>query len=240
MFLVLALASVPFSYDGALRPGQTLTVRDVNGSVRVRTGDRLAIRATKHAERGDPNAVAIHVENRGDGIVVCVRYPPDANRGCDVRGESHNGNDNDNNDTAVDFDITVPHGITLDARTVNGSVDAVNDGPADAATVNGSVNLEARDVRSVHTVNGSVSIRILDRSRAALSAHTVNGSIDIALPEGTGVALDARTLTGDISAAGATVDRPRYGPGARSKTTLGDGARRLSLQTVNGSITLKR
>jgi hypothetical protein len=237
MFLVLALASVPFSYDGALRPGQTLTVRDINGSVRVRTGDRLAIRATKHAERGDPNAVQIHVENRSDGVVVCVRYPPDAGRGCDVRSESHSGNDND---TAVDFDITVPHGIVLAAHTVNGSVDAVNDGPADASTVNGSVNLEARDVHSVNTVNGSVSVRVLDRSRGALSAHTVNGSIDVALPEGTGVELDARTLTGDINAVGATVDRPRYGPGARTKATLGDGARKLSLHTVNGTITLKR
>jgi hypothetical protein len=239
MFLVLALASVPFSYDGALRPGQTLTIRDVNGSVRVRTGDRLAIRATKHAERGDPNAVAIHVENRSDGIVVCVRYPPDANRGCDARGDQHSGNGNDN-DTAVDFDITVPHGIVLDAHTVNGSIDAINDGPADASTVNGSLNLEARDVRTAHTVNGSVNLRVLDRSRGAISAHTVNGSIDLALPEGTGVELDARTLTGDINAAGASVDRPRYGPGARSKTTLGDGARRLSLHTVTGSITLHR
>ncbi|MDB5070661.1 MAG: hypothetical protein JWM87_1772 [Candidatus Eremiobacteraeota bacterium] len=238
MFLVLALASVPFSYDGALRPGQTLTIRDVNGSVRVRTGDRLAIRATKHAERGDPNAVAIHVENRSDGVVVCVRYPPEANRGCDTRGDRHEGNND--NDTAVDFDVTVPHGIVLDAQTVNGSVDAINDGPADASTVNGSVSLEARDVRTAHTVNGSVNVKVLDRSRGAISAHTVNGSIDVALPEGTGVALDARTLTGDISAAGASVDRPRYGPGARSKSTLGDGARRLSLHTVNGSITLHR
>ena len=31
-------------------------------------------------------AVAIHVENRSGGIVVCVRYPPDANRGCDAHG----------------------------------------------------------------------------------------------------------------------------------------------------------
>ena len=239
MFLVLALASVPFSYDGALRPGQTLTIRDINGSVRVRTGDRLAIRATKHAERGDPSAVAIHVENRSDGVVVCVRYPPDAGRGCDSRSEWHEHNSNDN-DTMVDFDVTVPHGIVLDARTVNGSVDAVNDGPADASTVNGSVSLEARDVRTANTVNGSISVRVLDRSRNALTAHSVNGSIDVALPEGTGVELDARTLTGDINAGGVSVDRPRYGPGARAKATLGDGARRLSLHTVNGSITLKR
>ena len=137
MFLVLALAAAPFAYDGQLRPGQSLTVRDINGSVRVRVGDRLAIRATKHADHGDPNDVAIKVENRSDGILVCVRYPPETNRGCNERG-SHSHSDRDN-DTAVDFEITVPHGVDLAASTVNGSVDAMNDGPTEASAVNGSV-----------------------------------------------------------------------------------------------------
>jgi DUF4097 and DUF4098 domain-containing protein YvlB len=236
MFLVLALATVPFSYDGALRPGQTLTIRDVNGDVRVRTGDRLAIHATKHAERGDPNAVAIKVENRSDGIVVCVRYPPEANRGCDERRSTHDTSDND---TAVDFDITVPHGTTVNAQTVNGSVDVMNDGTTAAETVNGSVRAEGRDVRSARAVNGSVHVRVLGGG-GSLSAKTVNGSIDVTLPHGSGVTLDARTLTGGISAAGVDVQRPRYGPGAHANATLGDGALKLSLATVNGSITLTR
>jgi hypothetical protein len=238
MFIVLALASVPFSYDGALRPGQTLTVRDVNGEVRVRTGDRLAIHATKHAERSDPNGVAIKVENRADGIVVCVRYPPEANRGCDEQ-RAHDNN-SENNDTAVDFDITVPHGVTLNARTVNGSVDVANDGVTDAATVNGSVRVEGRDVRSARAVNGSVHVRVTDGGRGTLTAKTVNGSVDVALPRGTGVELTARTLTGEINAEGVEVRHPRYGPGARASATVGDGARKLALETVNGSITLTR
>ena len=236
MFIVLALAAVPFAYDGAMRPGQTLTIRDINGEVRVRTGDRLAIRATKHAERSDPNEVAIKVENRADGIVVCVRYPPDANRGCDERRASHDGN---NSDTAVDFDITVPHGVAVNAHTVNGSVDVTNDGITEARTVNGSVRVEGRDVREARTVNGSVHVRILD-GRGSLSAKTVNGSIDVSLPRGTGVELTAHTLTGSINAEGVDVQRPRYGPGARANATLGDGARKLALETVNGSITLNR
>lgn len=238
MFLVLALASVPFSYDGALRPGQTLAIRDINGEVRVRTGDRLAVRATKHAEHGDPNEVAIHVENRPDGIVVCVRYPPDANRACDEnRSTSHVGRDND---TAVDFDVTVPHGVTVDAKNVNGSIDVTNDGPVVAQSVNGNVRVEGRDVRSAAAVNGSVSVRILDRGTGEVNAKSVNGSIDVTLPPGTGIHLDASTLTGDISADGVTVSRPRYGPGAKATATLGDGARRVTLRTLNGSITLKR
>jgi hypothetical protein len=240
MLLVLAFAAaVPFSYDGQLRPGQTLTVRDVNGTVRVRTGDRLAIRGSKHADRSDPNEVAIRVENRADGIVVCVRYPPDANRGCDERSSSRS-RDSYHNDTAVDFDITVPHGIRLDAKSVNGAVDAINDGPTEAASVNGNVRVEGRDVRSAASVNGSVEVHVLDRNRGTLSAKTVNGSIDVTVPPGAGVSFEARTLTGGISADGISVDRPRYGPGARARGTVGDGAYHIDATTVNGSITLHR
>jgi hypothetical protein len=238
MFLVLAVAAVPFAYDGSLRAGQKLTIRDINGTVRVRTGDRLSIRANKHADRDDPNEVAIHVENRSDGIVVCVRYPPDASRGCD-ENRSWSSRDS-HNDTAVDFDITVPHGIALDAKSVNGSVDAINDGPTEAASVNGSVRVEGRDVRKAVSVNGSVEVHVLDRVRGTLSAKTVNGSIDVSLPPGSGVNFEARTLTGGISADGITVNRPRYGPGASASGTLGDGALRIDAKTINGSITLHR
>ena len=238
MFLVLAVTAVPFAYDGSLRPGQKLTIRDINGTVRVRTGDRLAIRANKHAERGDPNEVQIHVENRSGGIVVCVRYPPNAARACD--DESSWSSRGTHNDTVVDFDITVPHGITLDAKSVNGAVDAINDGPTEVSSVNGSVRVEGRDVRKAASVNGSVEVHVLDRVRGTLDAKTVNGSIDVSLPPGSGVSLAARTLTGGISADGITVERRRYGPGASAHGTLGDGALHVDAKTVNGSITLHR
>jgi hypothetical protein len=227
---------VPFSYDGQLRPGQTLAIRNINGTVRVRTGDRLSIRANKHAERSDPNEVAIHVENRADGIVVCVRYPPEANRGCDDQSTSTSRGSH--NDTAVDFDVTVPHGITLDAKSINGSVDAINDGPTEAKSVNGNVRVEARDVRSAASVNGSVEVHVLDRSRGTLDAKTVNGSIDVSVPAGTGVSLEARTMTGGIHADGIPVDHPRYGPGASARGSVGDGAFHVDAKTINGSITL--
>ncbi len=238
MLLVLAFAAVPFTYDGQLRPGQKLTVRDVNGTVRVRTGDRLAIRANKHADRSDPNEVAIHVENRSDGVVVCVRYPPNANRGCD--DDSSSSSRGSHNDTAVDFDITVPHGITLDAKSVNGSVDAINDGPTDASSVNGNVRVEGRDVRKAASVNGSVEVHVLDRTRGTLTAKTVNGSIDVSVPSGSGVSLEARTLTGGITADGITVDHARYGPGASAHGSVGDGGFHIDAKTINGSITLHR
>jgi DUF4097 and DUF4098 domain-containing protein YvlB len=236
MLLVLALAGTPFVYDGKLAAGRTLAIRDINGSVRVRTGSRLMVRATKTAERGDPNAVAIHVEDTATGLVVCVRYPPNAADGCSVR-PPHGSTDND---TQVDFDVTLPRGVALDAGTVNGSIDAQTDGTIDASTVNGRIRAEGRDAHTVSTVNGSIELRLLDRPSGSLKADTVNGSITISLPPGSGVDVQAHTLTGGIDAAGLTVDRPQYGPGATARGTLGDGAAHLSLSTINGSIALRR
>jgi hypothetical protein len=237
MVLVLALVTVPFSYQGTLRAGQTLAVRDIDGTVRVRRGDHLRIEAKKHAEHGDPNAVVIHVEPGANGLVVCVRYPPDAQRACSDRTSSH---ESGNNDTIVDFDVTVPRDVRLDAQNVNGTIDAETDGPVTATTVNGRVSVDAPEIRSAKTVNGSIQLRVRGTGRAPLTAKTVNGSIDVQLPPGSGATLDAKTLLGGIDAAGLPVDKPRFGPGSSVHGTLGDGARPVELATVNGSITLRR
>jgi DUF4097 and DUF4098 domain-containing protein YvlB len=194
------------------------------------------VRATKTAERGDPNAVAIHVEETASGLVVCVRYPPNAGNGCS--DQSHHGSTD--NDTKVDFTVTLPRGAALDAGTVNGSIDARTDGTIDASTVNGRIHAEGRDAHTVTTVNGSIELRLLDRPSGSLKANTVNGSITISLPPGCGVDVEAHTLTGGIDAAGLTVDHPPYGPGVTAHGTLGDGTAHLSLSTINGSIALRR
>jgi len=134
MFLVLAVASVAFNYNGALRAGQTLRIADINGNVQVRTADRLTIHALKHSDRGDPNDVSIRVDKTSTGLVVCVRYS--ANRGCD----ENSSDESNNSDTQVDFEITVPRGLVLDANTVNGWVDVENAGPTEAATAPSSCN----------------------------------------------------------------------------------------------------
>ncbi len=236
MFLVLALAGVPFVYDGKLAVGRTLAIRDINGSVHVRTGQRLMIRATKTAQRGDPNTVAVHVEDTPTGLVACVRYPPNAGDGCSARVR----NSSTDNDTKVDFDVTLPHGVALDAGTVDGSIDARTDGTIDASTVNGRLRIEGREAHTLTTLNGSIELRLLDRPSGSLNAKTVNGPITISLPPGSGIDVQAHTITGRIDAAGLTVDHPQYGPGADARGTLGDGAAHLTLSTVNGAIALRR
>jgi hypothetical protein len=235
MFLVIGLVGAPFHAEPAIRPGQTVTVQDIDGRIRVRAGSRLIVDARKYAERSDPNAVVVRVEPGPSGVVVCVRYPPDTQRSCAERVDGP-GED----DTRVDFDVTVPADIGVVAANVNGSVDVVTDGHASASNVNGSVHVDARDVDAATTVNGSVRVRVRDRSTAPLRATSVNGRVEVELPPGSGVTLDASTLNGEIDAGGLPVQRPPFGPGARVHGVLGDGARPVELHSVNGSLTLRR
>lgn len=238
MFMFLAVSAPPFVYDGSLRAGQTLTVRDLNGDVRVRTGDRLTVRATRTADRSDPAKVTVRVDQRADGIVVCVRYPGDQDRACDERSPSRLSRDR--NDTKVDFDVTVPRDAFVDVATVNGSIDVQHDGAVSAADVNGSIAVDARTITDAKTVNGSLHLRVRAAGHGALNAGDVNGTIDLQLPSAQGFTLDAQTLTGSISAPGIDVERARFGPGASAHGTVGDGALRVTLRTVNGSATVRR
>lgn len=236
MLMLLAVAAPPFTYTGALAAGQTLTVRDLSGDVRIRNGDALAIHATRRADHSDPAQVTVRVDRRADGIVVCVRYPNEGNRPCDERGSEHVNE----NDTRVDFDITVPRAAIVDAATVNGAIDVQHDGAVNAADVNGSVTVDARTIARAVTVNGGLQLRIRDNQAGTLRASDVNGTIDLRLPPDAGLSVDARTVTGDISIPGISVDRARFGPGARATGTVGNGALHATLRTVNGSVRVRR
>jgi len=235
MFLVMALIGAPFHAEPAIAAGQTVAVHDIDGRIRVRVGSRLIVDARKHAERSDPNAVVVRVEPGPSGVVVCVRYPPDTQRSCADRVDGP-GED----DTHVDFDVTVPAGIAVVASNVNGAVDVVADGRASVSSINGGVRVEARDVDAATTVNGSVRVRIRERSTTPLRATSVNGPVEVDLPPGSGVTLDAGTLNGDIDAGSLSVERPPFGPGAHVHGVIGDGARPVWLHSVNGSLILRR
>jgi hypothetical protein len=235
MFLVFALVGTPFHAEPAIRAGQTLVIKGIQGDVRVRPGSRLVIDARKHADTSDPDSVVVRVDTTPDGVIACVRYPGAAGVPCgeSTRGAQHN-------DTAVDFDVTVPPGVAVEADDVNGSVNVVAQSTVRANSVNGNVRVEAGDVELAATVNGSVHVQVHDRSTRRLRASSINGTVEIDLPAGSGVAVHAQTLNGEIVAGDLPVRHREFGPGASVDGVLGDGARSVELQSVNGSIYLRR
>ncbi len=73
----------------------------------------------------------------------------------------------------------------------------------------------------------------------ALEFKTVNGGITLDLPQDLSTEVRATTVNGDITTDFPLTVSGRFGP-RRLNGTVGGGGRNLELETVNGSIALRR
>jgi len=73
----------------------------------------------------------------------------------------------------------------------------------------------------------------------ALDFRTVNGEITLDLPANLSTEVRASTVNGDIVTDFPLMVRGRLGPRSL-RGTIGSGGRRLALETVNGSIRLRK
>lgn len=244
-----------FQWSGNMDPGQTLTVRGINGRVEAEAaaGGTAGVTARKRGHRSDPDSVDIRVVEHGDGVTICALYP---NR----RGKQPNeclpfgegSSSNEDNDIVVDFLVRVPYGVHFIGKTVNGNVEAEGlDGDVEGTTVNGQVEISTTGLASARTVNGSIRVS-MGRSDwdGELEFQTVNGGIQLAFPADLSTAFKASTLNGDIRSdfdlnlSGKQTRGYGWRPGRR-KTVRGiigskDTDRDLRVETVNGSIRIRR
>ena len=240
----------PFRWSGEVQRDHWVYLHNVNGAVRVEqgTGSKVEIVATKHWRRGNPDDVRISVEQTGSGkgdVLVCALWSERSS--CDEDGV-HSRRDGSfwnwkghDNDTSVEFVVRLPAGVKVNATTVNGSV--MIDGATSvvrASTVNG--NVEARSTGGpVHaeTTNGNIDVRAGTLGDERLDYRTTNGSITIELPASANADIDMRTVNG-----GLTSDFPLTIQGRidrrHMQATLGRGGRTVRLETVNGSIRLRK
>ena len=145
------------------------------------------------------------------------------------------------NDVTVDFTVRVPAGVRFVGKTVNGEVAAADlSSDVQANTVNGSIRISTAGYAEAQTVNGEI-VASLGRATwsDALEFRTVNGGITLDLPAGLSTEVRATTVNGDIQTDFPLMVTGRLGP-RRLHGTIGSGGRRLALETVNGSIRLRK
>ena len=229
-----------WSWHGRLAPGKTLEIRGVNGSITAEpgTGDEVVVTATKHDRgRGDPDDVRIEVVERGGSVTICAVYPGNSNHcgpGDEYRMSTYHNN------VEVEFHAQVPGGAAFAAGTTNGDIEA-NDltGPVSANTTNGGVRLETTSGdASASTTNGSVTAVVRGTGTGPLRFETTNGSVTVSLPKDFNADLEAETTNGSIE-----TDFPITVSGRMNRRhvdgRIGQGGRRLRLETTNGSIRLR-
>jgi hypothetical protein len=226
-----------------LAAGRTLEIRGINGNVSAEpaTGGEFEVVANKRARRSDPDEVRIEVVRHAEGVLICAVYPNSGGEPntCEVGSSRSNVRDND---TSVNFTVRVPAGVNFNGRTVNGEVRAHDLGAdVDAKTVNGAISVSTAGFARAQTVNGSITAAM---GRAdwpsGIEFKTVNGTIDLTLPASLSARVEAKTLNGEI-----TSDFPLTVSGTYSRRrlsgTIGSGGdRQLILETVNGSVQIRR
>lgn len=236
-----------FSWDGRITNGRWLYVRNLNGSIRVEraTGDRAEVTAIKRWRRGNPEDVRIETRRLGgdDGdVIICAFWTENAT--CDedgYRSHSDGGRRNRENDTSVEFTVKLPAGVRLGVSTVNGGVE-VNGATSEvtASTVNGGVTAQSSGGPvNASTVNGDIEVRMRELGTGDLEYSTVNGSIEIEVPANLDADVDMRTVNGSLSADFPITLQGRVNP-RRMRATIGKGGRRIRLETVNGSVELRK
>jgi hypothetical protein len=239
----VAQDAAPFHWRGPISAGSTLEIRGVNGDVIAEpaSGAEVEVTAVRRGRRNDPESVRIEMVPSPQGLTFCAVYPsPDSRPNECLAGGGGRNNVRDN-DVTVRFTVRVPRDVRFVGRTVNGDVEAKQlNGPVDVSTVNGSVVLDTSSYGRGSTVNGSVNASLgrydWDDS---LAFKTVNGSITLRLPNDIHTDVQAATVNGDINTDFPLTITGRFGP-RRVNGTIGNGGRKLELETVNGSITLKK
>jgi DUF4097 and DUF4098 domain-containing protein YvlB len=236
-------AGADFQWRGVVLQGSALEIKGVNGDIEARaaSGNEVEVTAVKKGRRNNPEDVRIEVVQHGDGVTICAVYPDVDGRPNECRAGSEGRMNVRDNDVTVTFSVRVPAGVRFVGRTVNGDVGAETlSGPVSLRTVNGSATFSTSSYGDASTVNGSIRGTLGSGAWSdELKFHTVNGSITLDLPGDTNAELRASTVNGDI-----TTDFPvnvlgRVGP-RRLNGTIGAGGRSLELETVNGSVNLRR
>jgi hypothetical protein len=255
--LALVLAAAPaaaqssrsdtFNWSGAVPSGRWITIRNLNGEVRVErgSGSQVEVSAVKRWRRGDPDDVRIQTVKGNDGSVVVCALWGDEGR-CDedgYRGSGRNSwSSNDRNDVSVHFTVRVPAGVRVDASTTNGSLSVTGvTSEVVAHTTNGDVRAESSGGPvSARTTNGNVTARMRELGDARdLDFSTTNGSVVVEVPSSLGAEVDMSTTNGSVSSDFSMTLSGRINP-RRLRATIGDGSRRLRMHTTNGNVELRK
>jgi len=222
-----------FSYP--LDDGGRFSISNVNGSITVTggSGNTVEIVATKKAKnQKDLDEIEIEISHSASEITVETELG-------DSDGWFSHGSSGQ-----VRYEITLPSGTSLDSvETVNGDVIISGViGKVVAESVNGDleiIGLEG-DAR-LSTVNGGINAGFEKcEGEQSIKAETVNGRVTILLPEDADVQVSADTLNGGINGQDFGLETDKGFVGSDLNGNIGSGSARLNIDTVNGSIKIKK
>jgi len=169
----------------------------------------------------------------------------------------------ENQDVDVDLEIRVPSGASLEIEGVTATfvvegVDGViyiesvtgditysgNATVLDLENVTGSITASAGSVMEadLESVNGNMTFTGDVGAGGELNLENVNGSIELNVPANISATFDVETMMGDINNAFGQEPRreSRWIPSQELNFTNGSGAAEISIETLQGSVTIRK
>jgi hypothetical protein len=236
-----------FTWTGDVTPGTTVTVHNIDGAIAILPSANEKLTVDAVIVNAAPNAVGVKQSMNGNDILFCTVLGSQGDA-CDSREHSHKTNFSPfslfsrRHPITVRYTVHVPSGVAVDVETVNGKIAAQNiGGNVKASTVNGDVLVSTtRGTVNAETVNGSIIASMASLPDSGnVHLETVNGSITSLIPEGIGGSIDLDNTNGSI-----TANYPNATPDSSDKhhlrIKLDEGKRRVTLETVNGSVNLTK
>lgn len=239
-----------FRWEQEIPPGTTIHLRTRTGRIDVAPSDGQSLRvsgSTHWVGRKDP----IHFawSQSGNDVYVCAMWT----RGdCNEHSDALRGGSEDSwldmfslfkrrsTNAAASLHVSLPPGVKVDARTMNGSIsmDGAMSGVT-ARTLNGSIHIDrsAGPVEAKGT-NGSVEVALDSLAPGdRVILESVNGSATAILPSGLDGSVRLSTVNGAVK-----TDFPVSAEGELRRNELrgqiGNSSREVVLRTINGNVSL--
>ena len=239
-----------FRWKGAPAGATQLHLRNVNGPIEIRPSSGTEVEVTAKAVwRGsvNPDQLVVARKAAGANLSFCVMVK-DQQGICEADGRyqsDHGGVKN----LGIELLVLVPAGMTVDAKTVNGGLQArLGSNALNLETQNGAIDANTQGGPSVlRSSNGSMHVTVdkgdLDvqtengRIVASLGAkvsrarlQTINGTVSVTRARGVGAEVQADTVNGHVM-----VDGRSSGKTFKGRVGAAGGPR-IEATTVNGSV----
>jgi putative adhesin len=235
-----------FHWQGKLNAHQVIEIKNINGDIDAKStsGDQAQVTAEKSGPQADQ--IKIEVVPTSEGVTICAVYPSSVFGGsssgkCDS-GDHWNSSNVRGDRAKVHFTVLVPKNVRFSGRNVNGAINA-EDLAAEvrANTVNGSVHVSTSSWAEVNTVNGSVHASMGDAAwNGTLKVASVNGAIELRMPDDLNANVSFKSVNGNMSSDFPLTISNNWPVGHTAKGQVGSGGRELVIETVNGSVQLRK
>lgn len=181
----------------------------------------------------------VEVVQQGKKLIICAPVP-DTEACKPGMWKQNEAEYSARNNTRIDLKVLVPPTVRLVAHSVEGNISVPeHENVVTARTVEGNISITTTSFAQAHTVEGNLTVQMGQADwTGKLELTTQEGNVDVLLPRQANLKVYATAEEGAANSDFALKQRSRA-DGTLLWGTVGEGGRRLTLHTMEGSITLR-